>query len=314
MRERNRDLKRHQQSVRVFLDMTAQKTRKIYGDTHYSRMLVDDVANSMVPYRSSEDFGFSIEPASAEVEHVIADALGRDGYGRNLLGGVRDFFREAVQTLLVFGEAPFEIVYYSESETDKIVGFDLSFIAPWTLERGRGGWVQTVPKDYSQHMGTPRAIELPSDSIARLQLPPSIGQYFSRMMTDLDVLGRDLYPGFGIPVPGSKFQTWQRSHAIALAQATRECGWLARNLYSKDISEFYYVRRFLDFERFKLELRTSILSQVNDILQVVGKRIGFSGRIVVHGLPDSVLIEKSFQDLESGKASFSDLKKPYLGA
>jgi hypothetical protein len=170
-------------------------------------------------------------------------------------------------------------------------------------------------------MRTPSRIELPSDSVVRLHLPPSIDRYFSRMMTDLDVLGRDLYPDFSVPVPGSEpmdigfeFQTWHRSHAIALAQATRECGWLARSLFSKNVTEFYYVRRFLDFERFKLELRTSILSQLNEILQVVGKRIGFSGRIVVCGLPDLALIERSLQDLESGRASFSDVMNPYLGA
>jgi hypothetical protein len=117
MRERNRDLKRHQRSVPVFLDMTAQKPRRFYGDTHYSRMLVEDAANGMVPYRKSEDFSFSIEPASGEVEHVVAEGLRRDGYGRDLLGGVRDFFRQAVQTLLAFGEAPYEIVYYSEAES-----------------------------------------------------------------------------------------------------------------------------------------------------------------------------------------------------
>jgi hypothetical protein len=80
-------------------------------------MLMEDAANGMVPYRKSEDFSFSIEPASGEVEHVVAEGLRRDGYGRDLLGGVRDFFRQAVQTLLAFGEAPYEIVYYSEAES-----------------------------------------------------------------------------------------------------------------------------------------------------------------------------------------------------
>ena len=170
------------------------------------------------------------------------------------MGAVRDFCRDAAQTLLAFGEAPYEIVYYSEAETDKIVGFDFSFIAPWTLKRSGRRWVQTVPKEYSERFKTSSRIELPADSVVRLHLPSSIDRYFSRMMTDLDVLGRDLYPEFGLPVPGSKaadvgydFQIWQRSHAIALAQATRECGWLARSLFSKNVTEFYFVRRFLRF-------------------------------------------------------------------
>jgi hypothetical protein len=318
VRKRDGDLKRHQRSVRVFLDMTAQKPRKIYGDSHYSRMLVDDVANGLVPYRRAEDFGFSVEPNNAEVEQVITEGLGRDRYGRDLTGAVREFLRDAGQTLFAFGEAPYEVVYYSQGETQQLVGFDLSFVAPWTLKRGSGGWVQTVPKDYSQQIASPSRIDLASDSIVHLQFPPSINRYFSRMMTDVEALGRDMYPEFGIPTPGSSaadlgfdFQMWHRSHAIALAEATRECGWLARSLFAKNVSEFYFVRRFLEFERFKVELRTSLLSQLNEILQPVGKRIGFSARITTHGLPDLEQIDKSLMELESGTASVSDVMKPY---
>ena len=322
MRGRDRDLKRHQRSVRVFLDMTAQKPPKTYGDTHYGRMLVEDVANGLVPYRMrGEDFSFSVQPASEEVETIIASGLGRDGYvWRDLLDGVRDFCRDAVQTLMAFGEAPYEIVYFSEGDAEKMVGFDLSFVAPWTLRRHGGGWVQTIPKDYAERFRTATRIELPSDSVARLQLPPSIARYFRRMMDDLDLLGRDLYPEFGVPVPGSKaqdigfdFQAWNKSHGVALAHATRECGWTGRGLFSKNVTEYYYVRRFLDFERFKLELRTSILSQLNEVLQIIGKRIGFAGRIVAEGLPDSAQIANSYRDLEAGNVPFSEIKKPYLG-
>lgn len=157
MRGRKENLKRLQRSVRVFSDMTATRPSKIYGDTHYSRMMVDDVSNGLVPYRTrkAEEITVSIEPASKEVERVIAEGLGRDGYYQDLLGAVRDFLRDVVQILLAFGEAPYEIVYYSEAETEKIAGFDFSFIAPWTLRRKGRGWIQTIPKDYSQRWKPP---------------------------------------------------------------------------------------------------------------------------------------------------------------
>jgi hypothetical protein len=323
MRGRDRELKRHQRSVRVFMEMTSQKPPKTYGDTHYSRMLVEDVANGLVPYRMrGEEFSFSMDPASEEVESIVASGLGRDGYGRrDLLDGVRDFLRDAVQTMMAFEEAPYEIILLSEGDADKRVGFDLSFIAPWTLKRHGSGWVQTIPKEHAERWQMATRIELPSDSVARLQLPPSIKSYFRRMMNDLDLLGRDLYPAFGFPGPGSEaqdigfdFQAWNKSHGIALAQATRECGWNARGLLSKNVTEYYYVRRFLDFERFKLELRTSILSQLNGVLQIIGKRIGFGGRIVAVGLPDSAQIANSYRDLEAGNVPFSEIKEPYLGS
>jgi len=81
MRERRENLKRLQQSVRVFSDLTATRPSKIYGDTHYSRMLVEDVANGLVPYRTrkGKEITVSVEPASKEVERIVAEGLGRDG-------------------------------------------------------------------------------------------------------------------------------------------------------------------------------------------------------------------------------------------
>ncbi|HEV2416317.1 MAG TPA: hypothetical protein VGX94_00785 [Terriglobia bacterium] len=152
MRGGKENLKRLQRSVRVFSDMTATRPSKIYGDTHYSRMLVDDVSNGLIPYRTrnGEEIIASIEPASKEVERIIAKGIGRDDYNWDLLGAVRDFLRDVTQILLAVGEAPYEIVYYSEAETEKIVGFDFSFIAPWTLRRKGSRWIQTIPKDYSE--------------------------------------------------------------------------------------------------------------------------------------------------------------------
>jgi hypothetical protein len=321
MRERKRDLKRLQRSVRVFSDMAATRPPRIYGDTHYSRMLVEDVSNGLMPFRThgGEEINASIEPANKDAERIVSEGLGRGDYHRDLLGAVSDFLRDAVQTLLAFGEAPYELVYYSEPETDKIVGFDVSFIAPWTLKRAGRDWVQTIPKDYSRRLKTPARIELPSESVVQLCLPTPISHYFARMMKDLDVLGEDLYPHFGIPTPGStspdigfEFSEWHKCHQIAMAQATKECGWSGRSLFSSHITEFYLFYRFLKFEQFKLDLRNSLLSQLNEFLPIVGNQIGFSGQVVIRGLPDAAQLEQSMRDLESGAVSFADVMKPYM--
>jgi hypothetical protein len=318
MRERRRELKRLQRSVRVYSDLASIRPPREFGHTHYSRMLVDDVANGIVPYGDS-GFTVSFEPANPDVVALVAQGLDREDYYPHLSGSVRNFLREAAQTVLAFADAPYEIVYYSEPKTDKFVAFGLSFILPWTLKRKGGGWLQTIPNDYAAHLKARPEIELPSDSIFRLHLPKSISCYYARMMTDLDVLGRDLPPAFALPKPGEPapdigfdFQEWHKCHDIAVAQATMACGWNARNSFPKEVTEFYFVQRFLKFERFKLELRTSLLSQVNDLLQIVGKQLSFSGRIGMVGLPDNAQIDQSMQQLECSTASFTDVMKPYM--
>lgn len=319
MNRHKRELKRLQHSVHMFSDIAGTRPPKEYGDTHYSRMLVEDAANGLVPYGDSSKFAITLEPENPELEYLIGEGLDREGYRPDLSDSVRNFLREATQTVLAFREATYEIVYFSDPETEKLVTFGLSFILPWTLKRQRDGWVQTVPPAYAERIKGQSQIHLPADVVLQLRLPPTIERYFVPMMADLENLGRDMYPKFGMPVPGNpvrdigfEFQEWKKWHSIAIAQATREAGWNARNSFPDEMTEFYFVQRFLRFERFKLEIRESLVSQLNEMLRTVGKRLSFSAKITVSGLPDAAQIDQSMQELESGAASFGDVMKPYM--
>ena len=318
MKKQRRDLRRLQHSVNMFSDIAGVRPPKEYGDTHYSRMLVEDTANGLVPYGDSSKFKVSLDPENPKLEYLIAEGLGRDKYRPDLSDAVRGFLREAAQTVLAFRGATYEIVYFSDPETEKLVTFGLSFILPWTLKRQRDGWVQTVPSAYAEQTKGQFQIHLPTDSVLHLRLPNTIDRYFVPMMTDLEGLGRDMYPRLGMPVPGNPardigfdFQEWQKWHRSAIAQATRASGWNARNSFSEEMTEFYFVQRFLRFERFKLEIRESLASQLNEMLRTVGNRLGFSAKIVVSGLPDAAQIDQSMEKLESGGASFADVMTPY---
>jgi hypothetical protein len=295
------------------------RPQKWYGDTHYRRMLVEDAANGLVPYGDSSKFKVSLEPENAELEYLIGEGLSRDGYRPYLSDSVRSFLREATQTVFAFREAPYEIVYLSDPETEELVTFGLSFILPWTLKRHSKGWVQTIPPAYAEQIKSQPQIHLPGDSILHLHLPTTIDRYFDSMMADLESLGHDMLPEFGMSVLnntardfGFDFQEWRRWHNVAINQATRASGWNARNVFPEEVTEYYFVQRFLRFEKFKLEIRESLVSQLNEMLQTVGKQLGFTAKIVVSGLPDAAQVDQSMQDLESGAVSFADVMKPYM--
>jgi hypothetical protein len=303
----------------MFSDIAGLRPPKEYGYTHYSRMLVEDVANGLVPYGHRSEFKLSLEPENPQLELLIAEGLDRDGYQPYLSDSVREFLREAAKTVLAFREATYEIVYFSDPETDNVVIFGLSFILPWTLTRKRDGWVQTIPPAYAERVKGESQIQLPADSVFHVRLPKSIDRYFVPMMTDLEGLGRDMHPAFGMPVPGAPvrdigfdFKEWRKCHNVAIAHGTRESGWNARNSFPDEVTEFYYVHRFLRFERFKLAIRDSLVSQVNDLLLIVGNHLGFYARIIISGLPDAAQLDESMQQLESGTAPFADVTKPYM--
>jgi len=310
--------KSSQRSIRVW-SAPQGRASGTFGETHYEFMFRDDVTNQLVPFRSRENGAtVTLEPSNPEVEAAIANGLGREHHSFDLGDAVFDFLRETAQLLIAYGEAPHELVYLSEVLTEKIVGFDLVFVQPWTIRRKGKVWIQTIPEDQpGRHKGVSQ-VELPVESMFTFVLPPSIKRYFRRLQGDLESLAT-LSPTFAMPDPaaprkdtGFNFTEWHRGHDLALAQATREPGWDVRRSFSERTTEYYSIHRFLKFEQFKLDLRNSLLEQLNTALQRLGEKLNFSGRVVVQGLPDQVQISNSQSELASGGAGFLEIIKPYL--
>ena len=102
------------------------------------------------------------------------------------------------------------------------------------------------------------------------------------------------------------------SQQLALAEAGKSIGWNARGLFNENMLEFYQLKRFLLFERFKIDFRTSILATLNNGLRLAGKEMGFTAKINVQGVPTIPDIEKANSELESGSKPFGDIIKPFL--
>lgn len=163
-------------------------------------------------------------------------------------------------------------------------------------------------------------IELTPDNIVIFEFPAYIRDDYRPMMSALYAQGEiTSMPNFVLPsmkgeiapVPfdSNKFS---RDQKMAVAEATKLIGWNAREVADDVfITEYYYLHRFLLFERFKLEVRESILSKLNEAIARTGKKLGFTGQIVVEGLPSLAVIEDAQQGLEQGDRKFNDIMKPF---
>lgn len=317
MRSRKSKLRSLRRSVLELSDPMGIRPEKQFGETFYSRMLLDDILLHLVPY--DESVSVSLEPVNPDVEDLIAEAFAMRHHSHSLLGALRELFREVTQLALQFGNAFYEIVYYSDPETEEIVSFDLALIIPSTLRRDGSEWVQTISEERATRLGVSPQIQLPADRVVQITFPRGIRDRFERVVRDLDALGPDRSLAISMAMPGATnpigfdFKEWHRCHNTAVAEAARTLGWDARSTFAGETTEFYDVHRFLRFERFKLDLRAALVSQVNDLLRIVGDRLRFSARIVISGFPSSAQIDQSEKDLEVGSASFSEIRRPYRG-
>lgn len=273
MRRNPQEFTRSQRSLFVPWRPGATK-ENIPGDTFYSRMLIEDTEAGVAAI--GRPLRAAIEPPALDAERLIARALTRKEH-RDLNEAVRDFLIESTRTLLAFNHAAYEIVY-SLNSFGKPVSFDLQYIPTWTLKRSRGGWLQSIPPAFVDQADPPRKIYLPAESVFNLRPPEPIRKFLR----------------------------------LALAQATRKSGWSARDLLRNEMTDVYLAQRILRFEAFKIEIRDSVVAQLNEIFTRVGIRLGFSGAISISGVPTRAQAEEAMQALQVGSASIANIIKPFL--
>jgi len=326
---RTEELKRSQRTVRNFGEAPTADHRLEecyrYFERMQSHMLIEDIQTQILPYEGRSrktPFSIELDPASDTLEPLVASAFkGRDHYSRHELArAVADFIRECAQSVVCFGQATYELVYLSrEEEPGKYVAFELEQVRPLTVKRSGNKFIQTIPAEVAKKLAVPRFIDLPAESILMFELPTSLKKFVSRTLDSLAVLSEKLIPEFAMKDFATAASLYRYDSAnqvysqkLALAEAGKQIGWNARMLFNEEMLEFYQLKRQLRFERFKLQLRDSILETLNRGLVTAGTALGFQAKIKVSGLPTLSDIELAEADLESGGKAFGDILGQFL--
>ncbi|HEV2314774.1 MAG TPA: hypothetical protein VGR94_05675 [Candidatus Acidoferrales bacterium] len=295
-----------------------------YFELLQCHMLIEDVYTQVFPIggrSKNEAFKVQLSPFSEPITQLVASALNsRDrGWRNELSASLADFFQDCSQSLITFGEVVYEIVYFSNPDDHKIVEFELQRVRPFTVKRQQGQLVQIVPREVVQKRGCSAFIVLPSERILVFRLASKLQQSLERTLDSLAVLSQKLMPDFALKDFPHSAQNYHydssnqvHSQKLALAEAGKAIGWNARGLFQEDVLEFYSLKRHLLFERFKIELRNSILTTLNHGLKLAGKEMGFSAEIIIEGLPTIDHVEKAESELESGTRPFAEIYKPFL--
>jgi hypothetical protein len=145
-------------------------------------------------------------------------------------------------------------------------------------------------------------------------IPTSWKQLLKDTLRALLVISKNPAPQFAIKNPleaASKYYFEAGSHIyaqkLALAAATRQIGWNARGLFSDEISEFYTLKRQLQFERFKIELRDDILATLNQGLKTSFRKLELDCEVSIKGLLTIAEVEKADAALDAGTIPFADI-------
>lgn len=327
----------------------AYQGRRDYSEGFYASMLTQDVAYSIMPHGSEAKGGKSplrvdLVPEDERAAHLIAAGLTRRDYaGRaykhELDDALREFVEGCASTIMRFGEAAYEIAYEfepapeqpgrgrsghadQEAEQHREVtpcGFRLLYLDPRTLLcRGKAVY-QLLPERIATQRQVPRRVELPREDVVWFTPPAYVRPSFNGMLDTLalaDVKDQvALYMRSritGAPRMGFDHAAYIRTEHVAVASATRLIGWNVRGAFADEIDEYYLADRQLRFARFRIALRAGIVESLNGALTQVGRRLGFTARLVLAGGITVADVHVAQARLAAGDTHLGDILRPFL--
>lgn len=294
----------------------------------YSHMLIEDMHLGIMPIGWQPDrfkFQCTVESTSPSVEEILkAGFPTHHGDPRYVTEAICDFVDQTTHILTSYGKAFYEIVYtYSDEGKAKIDGFKFNHVYNSNINSWSGLYWQFIPKAVRDRFADDgddkkRFIWLSPNDMFVLSFPPQLGgeRRLRKMIDQLAWVSKETVPKFSMKdmelqkqQPGYEFSLYRENQDIFVMKLTKELGWPARSLSSEKLLEFYQLYRYLRFERAKAILREHIIKELNRTLIRVGKKVGFSAKIVLNNCYSSKDIDGYISQLIDGKLQFSEIIK-----
>lgn len=287
---------------------------------HYVDMFSEDVS-MLVPGYDEARRVVRLVPEDRNVEQLIEEAVHIHHYGAGFSAAISDFIRLAARTIAGYGDAFYEITFESPAADAKPEQFHFQAIDPESIRTKGEELYQYIDPLVAQERGTSDRIHIPKEYLLKLSPPKGWEHEFSRISYSLTTLSRVILPEFAYPMASNKpnavpIDTMQylKTQELAVLSATRRAGWNARRTSSGKITGYYWFRRWLRFERLKIELRNSLIECLNDGLRRAGSKLGFSNRVVISALPTLADIASAEDELRKGVRPLGEITRPFLRA
>ena len=214
-----------------------------------------------------------------------------------------------------YQEAIYDIVTLHSREDDSFVGFQLRIIPPLSVRKRFGKWTQYVPEEIAREKGTSTKIELSYDHLVVFRLPRDLKNVIKRTLKQVSFIGKHIASDFvGASLRGETlvrydFDELNYSQKMAMAEATKDVGWNARNYFSDEVLEFYELDRYAVQAIFVANIRQLIFSTLNFEIARVASTVGVMGKIIIEGLPTLSDYQEIRKELHEGKKEFNTIFK-----
>lgn len=300
-----------------------ERVRNASFDGFYTSVLYEDLGRIM-PFefgRSADCRALVVGSDSDRAWPIIERGISQTNT-RTLSDALEEFVDLTARKMIFAGSVTYEVTYFYVAEnqgerlTSRPVAFSLDIIDPSVYSTLNGMPIQYVPATMRDSVVDPsglRYISLEKADLVTFQLGAQMAQSVASTVGFLKAVNNDngsgsrFFDGSRGTVNGYDFKEHQRRRAALFMNSTQVVGYNFRGLFEDQCLAPYSVWRQLRFLKFLVDLRDSILGQLDVALANIAKRIGFDARIETVGLVTRQDIDAAFGSLELGRLSLNDL-------
>jgi hypothetical protein len=124
-----------------------------YDESHYTRVLIEDVSNGAMPYSGSKwSVNARLDSSESETEELVEEAIGRNDYRRDFYEVIAEFVQECAAWMMTYNKAVYEIAYMHDAD-DKPVAFTLLGVLPSSIKADKGQTKTVCPRECSERVG-----------------------------------------------------------------------------------------------------------------------------------------------------------------
>lgn len=260
-----------------------------------------------------------IENCSPRLQEILIDCLPFNQSQEDLLGVVSDFVHLLSQEFMSKGRILFEVRGGWDHSTDPPTLEKAALVTiPSDSVKRIGPWVfQVVPPNTENGENGKKIsqiIRLDRSRLVEFVPPYRWRKSLASIRTGLPIIGRSEHKwmmGIARQKVSEDFKTVKLVYTIQRARLTAPIGWNARGLFRDNISEFHWVMRELQWKRFCIEVRDSILTKVGQVFALIGSWRGEYPRLVWDHLPTVQQVVDGEKNLMGNGARFDEVLKPF---
>ncbi len=254
---------------------------------------------------------------SDELRTILIGAV-PSSHSREDLSGAVCWFAKSVASQFVFDEdVPFEVQigwHRPAAAERRMEGARLFRIHPESLLRLGPRLYQRVPGNEGAEDADARFVRLDTMRVVRFKPPNRYRRALRKIKYSLPLIGRSehvwMMNNHRQTVP-EEFETVRQSYTERRARLSSPIGWNARGLFSPYISKFHWMCRELQWKRFCIETRESILITLSDAFRAIGSARNEKPRLIWERLPTLSDVEQAEGKILGNGAPFCDLMKPF---